>query len=210
MAREFHRSGITIAAIAAALVGAIALGGGCGRPRATIEHVTGGRQETVEYDLAAFQLVRGHKVQVVMFRRAAAPVGQADADFEYLFMEIPEKATYGWLRADDVPAYRWVHKGGKDRVWLATAGQIEMRKGDGGRHIHLDFRATMEPVAGTGGGAYVIGGDVKMIEDPVRTQSLITRYGAWLGSILKPTGPATGAPGISKPDGVHDSVQVAP
>ena len=170
-------------AIAAALALAVA---GCGRPEAVIRYTTGGPDEVVRYESATFQLARDDKVQIVLFRRKAAPRGTADADFEYVFLELPERRQYGWLRADRVPAYRWVHVGGEDHVWLATAGQVRMRFADGKEHVHFDFRMTMESVRGTAGAAYVLEGDVKVYEDTFRTQTLITRYGPWLGRIVNP------------------------
>jgi hypothetical protein len=169
--------------IAAALALAAA---GCGRPEAVIRYTTGGPDEAVRYDAAVFQLAREDKVQIVFFRRKAAPIGTADPDFEYVFLELPEKKRYGWLRADRVPAYRWVHSGGADHVWLATAGQVKMRFADAKSHIHFDFRMTMEPVRGTAGAPYILEGDVKVIEDAFRTQTLITRYGPWLVRVVNP------------------------
>jgi len=162
---------------------------GCARPEAVIRYTTGGPDEAVRYDAATFQLARDDQVQIVFFRRKAAPIGTAEADFEYVFLELPEKKRYGWLREDGVPAYRWVRAGGKDHVWLATAGQVRMRFADSKTHLHFDFRMTMEPVRGTPGAAYVLEGDVKVLEDTFRTQSLITRYGPWLGRIVNPEAP---------------------
>jgi hypothetical protein len=159
---------------------------GCGGPEATIRYTVGGVDESVRYDLATFQLARDRRVQIVFFRQKAAPIGTADPDFEYVFLELPETKRYGWLREDRLPAYRWVHAGGEDRVWLATAGQVEMRMADQKTHMHFDFRMTMEPVRETPGEAYVLEGDVKVVEDAFRTQSLINRYGPWLAEIVNP------------------------
>jgi len=159
---------------------------GCGKPRATIRYATGGPTEVVHYDSATFQLARGRKVQIILFRRAAAPVGEADPDFEYLFFELPERGQYGWLRDDRVPMYRWVRQRGQDHVWLGVAGQVRMRMRDSKQHMHFDFRVTMEPVAGTHGAAYVLAGTTRVVEDAVETQSLINRYGEWLSSIVNP------------------------
>lgn len=159
---------------------------GCGRPEAVIRYTTGGPDEAVRYDSATFQLARGDRIQIVFFRQRAAPIGTADPDFEYVFLELPEKKRYGWLRADRVPAYRWVHAAGEDHVWLATAGQVRMRFADGKEHVHFDFRMTMEPVRGTAGAPYVLEGDVKVLEDVFRTHTLVTRYGPWLARIVNP------------------------
>jgi len=172
-------------ALLAAAVAAIGAAG-CGKPHATIRYATGGPDEQVRYDSATFQLARQRKVQIILFRRTAAPIGEADPDFEYLFFQLPERARYGWLRDDGVPAYRWVRQGGQDRVWLGTAGQVRLRMRDSKQRMHFDFRATMEPVAGTPGGAYVLAGNPKVVEDTVKTQSLINRYGEWLASIVNP------------------------
>jgi len=169
------------------LVAAAALAAaGCGEPRATIRYATGGPAESVGYDSATFQLIRDRKVRIILFRLAAAPVGEADPDFEYLFFELPERAQYGWLRADRVPAYRWVHKSGRNYVWLGFAGQVQLRMRDAKQHLSFDFRVTMEPVAGTPGAAYVLAGKPGVVEDPVKTQSLINRYGERLSAIVNP------------------------
>jgi len=178
-----------------AVVGAAVLvlaAAGCGRPEAVVRYTTGGPDEAVRYDSATFQLARDDKVQMVFFRRTAAPIGTADPDFEYVFLELPEKKRYGWLREDRVPAYRWVRAAGEDHVWLATAGQVRMRFADGKEHVHFDFRMTMEPVRGTAGAAYILEGDVKVLEDTFRTQSLITRYGPWLARLVNPEAKAEG------------------
>ena len=161
---------------------------GCGRPSAKIRYVTGGPDETVSYDSGTFQRARSHKVQVVLFRRTAAPIGEADPDFEYVFFELPDRPHYGWLKEDRIPAYRWVRQGGHDRIWLATAGQVRLTLLD--RSLRLDFRTTMEPVAGTPGGAYVLTAVVRCPEDLIRTQGLINRYGQWLQSLLAAPPPA--------------------
>jgi len=180
---------VFLAASAVAAIGAA----GCGKPHAAIRYATGGPDEQVLYDSATFQLARRQKVQIILFRRTAAPIGEADPDFEYLFFELPERARYGWLRADHVPAYRWVRQGGQNRIWLGTAGQVQLRMRDSKQHMYFRFRVTMEPVAGTPGGAYVLAGNPKVVEDTVNTQSLINRYGEWLASIVnpKPTGDET-------------------
>jgi len=176
--------------IVAALAGlALAACAGCGRPRASIQYVTEGGGRDVAYDFATFQLARERKVQIILFCRTAAPIGEADPDFEYVFFELPEAEHYGWLREDRVPAYRWVREGGKNQVWLGTAGQVGTSLGDSKQHLHFNFRVTMEPVGDTLGGAYVFSGKFKVLEDIVRTQGLINRYGAWLGSLVNPVPP---------------------
>ena len=200
---------VTGAAALAAVVLALAALAGCGRPQATVRYVTGGPDEKVTYDSATFQLARGAKVQIILHRRMAAPLGTADADFEYVYFELPEAKRYGWLREDNVPAYRWIREGGHDRLWRGAAGQMSQRAADSKQHMHFDFRVTMEPVAGTEGGAYVLTGSLRMEEDTVRTQGLINRYGDWMLTLLgekpkppppmrapsKPKKPAAPAPG---------------
>jgi len=172
-------------AIAAALA-SLAVTAGCGGPEARIRYLAGGPDDTVRYDTATFQLARDDKVQVVLFRRTAAPIGTADPDFEYVILELPERRRYGWLAEDRVPAYRWVRQGGRDYVWLATAGQVALRLADDKTRLRLDFRMTMEPVCGTAGSPYVLQGNIQVAEDVFRTQSLINHYGPWLASVLNP------------------------
>lgn len=173
---------VFLAAGAVAALGAT----GCGEPHVTVRYATGGPDEQVRYDSATFQLARQRKVQIILFRHAAGPVGEAGPEFEYLFFEVPERKQYGWLRDDRVPAYRWVRQGGQDRVWLGIAGQVRLSMRDAKQRMHFDFRVTMEPVAGTPGGAYVLAGRPNVVEDAVKTQTLINRYGEWLSSIVNP------------------------
>jgi len=186
----------TLAAVALAAAG-------CGRPQATIRYVAGGPDETVTYSSTTYQLARGQKVQVVLFRRTAAPIGEADPDFEYVFFELPERARSGWVKEDNMPVYRWVREGHRDQVWAGTTGQARQTSGDSKQHLHLDFQVTMEPVAGTTGpygsglnkdGAYLMTGNIKCAEDMVMTQGLINKYGDWLLSLLgqKPQAPPGG------------------
>ena len=169
------------------LVAAAALAvAGCGQPRATIRYATGGLAEPVGYDSATCLLGRDRKDGTIRLPGAAPPAGEADSDFEYLFFELPERAQYGWLRADRVPAYRWVHKKGQDYVWLGFAGQVQLRMRNAKQRLSFDFRVTMEPVAGTPGAAYVLAGKPAVVEDTVKTQSLINRYGERLSAIVNP------------------------
>jgi len=185
-----------IGALAALALAALA---GCGGPRATIRYARGEPQEVVTYDSATYQLAKGNKVQILLFRRMAAPIGTADADFEYTFFELPERKHYGWLREDAVPVYRWVRQGGRDHLWLGTTGQESLRSAGTAGHMHFDFRVTMEPLRDTTGGAYFLTGKVKLIEDLVLTQGLINQYGDWLVSLLGLKPPASPAPKIRLP-----------
>jgi len=175
------------AVLGAAIVLAAGLAAGCGHPRASIRYVAGGPDEPVLYQTATFQLGKERKVQFILLRRQAASIGTGDPDFEYVFLELPEREKYGWLKEDGVPAYRWVHEDGRDHVWLGASGQVQMRPDFLSKdHMHLDFRVTMEPIAGTAGGAYVLGGVVKFREDMVYSQGLMNRYGPWLRSLISP------------------------
>jgi hypothetical protein len=171
---------------------ALALAAGCGKPQATVRHMTGGPDETLDYDLAVFQLAKGEKVQIILFHRVAAPVGEADPDFEYTLFELPEREHYGWVRDDNVHVYRWVRHGSRDYLWRGTSGQAGLVPGDAKRHMHFDFQVTMEPMQGTQGGSYVLSGRIKVMEDMVVAQGLENRYGDWLLSLLgmKPKEPA--------------------
>jgi len=147
---------------------------GCG-PSARISSAAGGKDQTVSYESATFQLARGHLVQVILFRRTPAPFGDPDPDFEYVFFQVPEDNRFGWVREDNLPVYRWVRENGKDQLWQGTAG-----KG----HIHFNFHVILSPIHGTAGGVYVFSGNVKCNEDLPRTQGLLNRYGEWLERIL--------------------------
>jgi hypothetical protein len=192
--------------MALAAVAAMAAAG-CSKPQAKIRYMTGGADETVTYDMALFQLAKGSRVQIILYRRTAAPVGEADPDFEYTFFELPERPHYGWVKDDNVPAYRWVRQDGRDRLWRGTSGQVNLSPGGGGQHMHFDFQVTMEPLDGTSGGVYVLGGAAKCTEDLVASQGLINRYGDWLLSLLgqapkSPAGPKVRLPlnaGSQKP-----------
>jgi hypothetical protein len=206
-----ERLGARGAALAAAGLALAALAG-CGQPQASIRYTVGGPQEPVTYSTATFQLTRGDKVQILLFRRTAAPIGQADPDFEYTFFELPEKDRYGWLKEDMAPVYRWVREGGRDNVWLGASGQARFWWADNKQHVHFDFRVTMEPLRDTPGGAYFLTGNIKVTEDPERTQGLINQYGDWLLSLLgikpapspalkmkSPLGGGSGRPSTKRP-----------
>lgn len=170
---------------------ALGLAGGCGKPQAAVRYAVGKPDEKVAYDTATYQFARDRKVQILLFRRTPAPIGEADPDFEYVCLEIPEQSSYAWLKDDNVPAYRWVRQYGRDTVWKGTAGQVTFRFGDNKRHLHLKFHMTMESLGATEDGGHIVSGRVKCLEDTVRTQGLINRYGAWLESLVQPA-PASG------------------
>jgi len=158
---------------------------GCA-PSARISSAAGGKDQTVSYASATFQLARGHLVQIILFRRTPAPFGNADPDFEYVFFQVPERDRFGWVREDNLPIYRWVRQGGRDSLWQGTAGEGTLRFGilsDKG-HVHFAFHVTMAPIHNTAGGVYIFSGDVKCDEDIVRTQGFMNRYGDWLSRLL--------------------------
>ena len=165
------------------------LAAGCGGPQAAVRYAAGKPDETVAYDTATYQFARDRKVQILLYRRTAAPIGEADPDFEYVYLEVPERPKYGWLKEDHVPAYRWVRQYGRNTVWQGTAGQVTLRFGDARRHLHLDFRMTMEPLGAAEGGGHILSGRIKCLEDAARTQGLVNRYGEWLRSLLPPPTP---------------------
>jgi len=158
---------------------------GCG-PSARISSAAGGKDQTVSYESATFQLARGHLAQIVLFRRTPAPFGDPDPDFEYVFFQVPEDNRFGWVREDNLPVYRWVRENGKDQLWQGTAGEGGIRFGilTGKGHIHFNFHVILSPIHGTAGGVYVFSGNVKCTEDLPRTQGLMNRYGEWLERIL--------------------------
>ncbi|MBE3069365.1 MAG: hypothetical protein IMZ66_03925 [Planctomycetes bacterium] len=172
--------------MAAAAALALVCLAGCGHPHATVQYTSGGAGQDVTYDSTTFQLAKDYRVQVLLFRRTAAAIGTADSDMEYVFFELPERDDYGWLKGDRLPVYRWVREAGSDHVWLGASGQAAMAMGDSKQHMHFTFRVTMEPVGDTPGDAYVFSGTFKVVEDAFRTQSLINRYGPWLGSLVNP------------------------
>jgi hypothetical protein len=174
---------------------AAGLAAGCGGPpRATLRYAASSLDETIQYDVAVYQLARNDKVQIVLLRRTAAPVGTADPDFEYVFMELPERSSYAWVKEDDVPAYRWVRREGGNHIWQGTGGRISEWEGDDKTHLHLKFEVTFEPVAGTAGGPYILSGNIRLPEDVVIAQGLVNRYGGWLWSILGKKLPAEVSP----------------
>jgi len=182
----------------------LAVAGCAGQPKASIRYVTGGPDETVAYDLAVFQFARGEKVQIMLFRRTAAQIGEADPDFEFVLFELPERPHYGWVKEDNVPAYRWVRDGSRDHLWCASAGLVSLRTSDDKQYLHLDFQATMEPVSGTPGGVYVLSGRVRCTEDIVLAQGLMNRYGDWLLTLVgkkpkEPPKPPAKSPAVPQP-----------
>ncbi len=181
-------------ALAFTLVGLSLAAAGCGgRPYATIQYLAGGMDETATYDVAVYQLARNDKVQIILYRRVAAPVGTADPDFEYVFFELPEAETYGWLPEDNVPAYRWIHRDGRNQIWKATSGQVSEWMSNDKTSMRFGFEATMDPVADTSGASHIFSGTVRLPEDVVKTQGLMNRYDEWLRTLLgeKPQPPPT-------------------
>ena len=178
------RTMVMVSFVAATLT--LVAAGGCGGPRAYISRAAGGEDETVRYDSATFQLARGRRVQVILFRRTPAPIGEADPDFDYVYFELPERKRFGWVRQDRLPIYRWVRKEGRDQVWLSASGEARMKFGDYKQHMHFEFHVTMAPVGETGGSPYLFSGQIKCREDVVRTQGLMNRYGEWLESLVAP------------------------
>jgi len=170
---------------ASAIAACAASAPGCG-PSARISSAAGGKDQTVSYASATFQLARGHLVQIILFRRTPAPFGDADPDFEYVFFQVPEDNRFGWVREDNLPIYRWVRENGKNQLWQGTAGEGHIRFGvlTGKGHIHFDFHVTMAPIHNTPGSVYVFSGNVKCNEDLPRTQGLLNRYGEWLERTL--------------------------
>jgi hypothetical protein len=174
-----------LATVAAGVALAIATAAGCGPPEATVRQALSGAETTVTYDTATFQLARGARVQFVLFRRVGAPLGTADPDFEFVYLELPERARYGWLRQDDVPVRRWVHEDGVDHVWRGTAGRAALDFARAKRVAELDFRVTLEPAGPTSGGILTYGGDVRFAEDVLRTQGLLNQYAERLDRLLE-------------------------
>jgi hypothetical protein len=163
----------------------LTLASGCGgKPQASIRYMAGNSDAAVTYDVAVFQLARDQKVQVILYHRVAAPIGTADPDFEYVFFEVPQADSYGWLREDNVPAYRWVHQAGKNLVWRGTAGQIKESMAIDETSMRLRFEVTMEPAAGMPGAPHILSGSIGMDEDIVTAQGLMNRYDEWLRTIL--------------------------
>jgi hypothetical protein len=183
---SIRRACSATAKAAVLILGAGALfASGCGSS-ARISSAAGGKDQSVSYESATFQLARGHLVGIVLFRRTPAPFGDPDPDFEYVFFQVPERNRFGWVREDNLPVYRWVRENGKDQLWQGTAGEGSLRFGiltDKG-HIHFNFHVTMSPIHDTAGGVYVFSGNVKCTEDLPRTQGLMNRYGEWLERIL--------------------------
>ncbi len=195
---------------ASALVACAASCGGCA-PSARISSAAGGRDRSVSYDSATFQLARGHLVQIILYRRTAAPFGDPDPDFEYVFFQVPEASQFGWLREDNLPIYRWVRQGGRDQLWQGTAGEGHIRFGlaSDRSHIHFDFHITMVPLRDTGGSVYIYSGDVKCDEDLARTQGLMNRYGEWLARLITTPPAESGATG-GLPAGASPTTDNAP
>jgi len=178
-------------ALAALLVAAATTG--CGGPSAHVRDAAGGDDHEVVYDSATFQLARGERIQIIFFRRTAAPIGEADPDFEYVLLELPERRKYGWVREDGVPVYRWVRVAGRDQLWRGVSGLADMRLSNEKRKLALEADVTMEPLRGEGTEVHVWSADLKCPEDMARTQGLVNRYAEWLLSLVKPDEATEGA-----------------
>jgi len=171
-----------VAFLAAAVSLALA---GCGTPEAALRDEADGAEEPVWYETAIFALARGGKIRIVLFRQMGTAGAPGEADFEYVFLDLPEKRRYGWLRDDRVPAYRWTHTLGQDRIWLGTMGHVSLRFFDNKQRLRLDLEMTMRPVGETAGRPYVYEAEMWVTEEVVRTQELIDRYGARLAALVE-------------------------
>jgi len=180
MGRDFVRScGVLLVGLGVAA----GVAGGCATSKVAIRHAAGEADEALRYDSITYQKARDQKIQIVLFHRMAAPLGEGDPDFEYVFLEFPESATYGWLKEDKVPIYRWVRQGKKDTIWQGTSGQVTLHFAPGDDHVHAEFHMTMEVVRGEGD-SLVMTGNIVCPENSARTQGLVNRYGGWLETML--------------------------
>jgi hypothetical protein len=191
------RSILAILAMAAALAG---VGCGGGAQQATVRYDMGGPEEITVYSTVAYQYAKGEKVQVVMVRRPVAPAGTPEADFEYVYFELPNRDRYGWLAEDKVPVYRWVREAGRDTVWLGMAGNVRESTFGGRETMGFHFEVTMDPLVGDGR-PHVFSGAVQMKENVVAVQGFINHYGLQLMALLGQHAlPApVPAPGVKKP-----------
>ncbi len=169
----------------------IAAAAGCGSSEAVLRPIAGGRPETIRYDRTIFQLAKGQKVQVILFRQTAAPIGYADPDFELVLFELPERASYGWVKEDNIPAYRWVRKDGRDHLWRASDGKVRLHVADDKTWLQLNVEATLEPLSVTADPPYVFDADIRCVEDMAAANGIMNRYGDWLLELLgqKPKAP---------------------
>ena len=158
--------------------------------------------QAVHYDEATFQLARDNRVQIVLFRTLGpspakggaagpGPDGRPAGSFEYVFLDLPERAQYGWVRQDRIDGWRGIRESGPggqavDRIWHADAGQARMRLSPDKSALSLGFRLTLEPVAG-GGAEVALEGNTDLREDPMRTQGLMNTYGHRLRDMLRRT-----------------------
>ena len=175
--------------LAAAL--AVSAAAGCGSSQAVLRPIAGGMPETLRYDQAIFQLAKGRKVQIILFSQTAAPVGEADPDFELVLFELPERQSYGWVKEDNISAYRWVRNNGRDHLWRASDGKARLHVADDKTWLQLNVEATLEPLSVTADPPYVFTADIRCVEDMVAASGIMNRHGDWLLELLgqKPKAP---------------------
>lgn len=188
------------------LLAAMALvGAACqpGRPagQGLVREDAGQPDEPLRYQSATYQLVRGGRVQVVLFRRLAGeadPSAGPDAgDFEYVSLDLPERSHYGWLREDAVPAWRWVREGGRDRVWHAASGRAVLGFSPDKASIQARIEATLVPLVPPEGGVEILKGRAALREDVRRTQGLLNAYGGPLQALVAEAGVRPGQSGAA-------------
>jgi hypothetical protein len=153
--------------------------------------------QTLRYQSATYQLARGGRIHVVLLRRLGGEVAPGDSprsaeasagpdadDFEYVFFDLPERSHYGWVRQDDLPAWRWVRLAGRDRVWHAVAGHVALRFAPDKATAQAQLDVTLEPRVPRGGAPDTLNGRVALREDVLRTQGLVNEYGGRLATLL--------------------------
>jgi hypothetical protein len=179
--------------LAAEVLAAMALAvAGCqpGRPagQGFVREAAGQPDVPLRYPSATYQLARGGRVHMVLFRRLAGeaePSAGPDAgDFEYVFLDLPERPHYGWVREDAVPAWRWVRQGGRDRVWHAASGRAALGFSPDKASIQARIEATLVPLVPPEGPVEILKGGAVLREDVRRTQGLLNKYGGPLHALV--------------------------
>jgi hypothetical protein len=148
-----------------------------------VRYDAGGQDEAVTYDTVAYQYTRDTGVQIVLVRRPVAPAGTPEADFEYVYFELPDRERYEWVTEDRVPVYRWVRAGGHDAVWLGTTGTVRESTFGGRETMGFDFHVTMDPLLGDGR-PHVFSGAFQLKENVTAAQGFINHYGLQLMKLL--------------------------
>jgi hypothetical protein len=104
-------------------------------------------QVKVETDQTAFELVKTRKMEILTAKVWAAPEGEPDADYEYLYILLPEDDGVYQVGPTGATVYRLVRKNGAEALYQGVAGTVTSRRlFTNDNRIHTSFDVSMKAV----------------------------------------------------------------